>query len=135
MSFFFFFLMIRRPPRSTLFPYTTLFRSRSCRRHSGCNEWHRYGGAGLWGPRRKASPFPQPHSPAAASSFHFSDTAHEEANDESGQKESEKSIHKLIEAFSRGSDPAHWAVNWPVANLRRDGQEARHPALTHRQDS
>src|SRR5688572_31206972 len=25
----FFFLMIRRPPRSTLFPYTTLFRSRS----------------------------------------------------------------------------------------------------------
>src|SRR3989442_6193144 len=28
----FFFLMIRRPPRSTLFPYTTLFRSRAVRR-------------------------------------------------------------------------------------------------------
>src|SRR2546430_6501394 len=27
MYFLFFFLMIRRPPRSTLFPYTTLFRS------------------------------------------------------------------------------------------------------------
>src|SRR5256885_9565517 len=27
MTRFFFFLMIRRPPRSTLFPYTTLFRS------------------------------------------------------------------------------------------------------------
>src|SRR3712207_8391039 len=27
MEFIFFFLMIRRPPRSTLFPYTTLFRS------------------------------------------------------------------------------------------------------------
>src|SRR5256885_8679623 len=27
LSRFFFFLMIRRPPRSTLFPYTTLFRS------------------------------------------------------------------------------------------------------------
>src|SRR5256885_9882515 len=27
-SYSFFFLMIRRPPRSTLFPYTTLFRSR-----------------------------------------------------------------------------------------------------------
>src|SRR5581483_12442614 len=27
LSDFFFFLMIRRPPRSTLFPYTTLFRS------------------------------------------------------------------------------------------------------------
>src|SRR2546430_6641870 len=26
--------MIRRPPRSTLFPYTTLFRSRICRRGS-----------------------------------------------------------------------------------------------------
>src|SRR5258708_24214540 len=38
--FLFFFLMIRRPPRSTLFPYTTLFRSfrgrqytRWCRAH------------------------------------------------------------------------------------------------------
>src|SRR3954470_25083663 len=32
-SLFFFFLMIRRPPRSTLFPYTTLFQSRraTCR--------------------------------------------------------------------------------------------------------
>src|SRR2546422_5476992 len=27
MNYCFFFLMIRRPPRSTLFPYTTLFRS------------------------------------------------------------------------------------------------------------
>src|SRR3712207_8723647 len=31
MNLFFFFLMIRRPPRSTLFPYTTLFRSRGHR--------------------------------------------------------------------------------------------------------
>src|SRR3712207_8386906 len=30
MSKSFFFLMIRRPPRSTLFPYTTLFRSDRC---------------------------------------------------------------------------------------------------------
>src|SRR2546425_3620686 len=30
---FFFFLMIRRPPRSTLFPYTTLFRSKPCGSH------------------------------------------------------------------------------------------------------
>src|SRR3712207_9511780 len=42
----FFFLMIRRPPRSTLFPYTTLFRSwspstaastRRCRRRRACS--------------------------------------------------------------------------------------------------
>src|SRR5258707_14033599 len=32
--FSFFFLMIRRPPRSTLFPYTTLFRS-------SCGKWFR----------------------------------------------------------------------------------------------
>src|ERR1039457_6897130 len=42
---FFFFLMIRRPPRSTLFPYTTLFRSL----RSGCPHAfylrHRNGGA------------------------------------------------------------------------------------------
>src|SRR5439155_26258207 len=37
-SFSFFFLMIRRPPRSTLFPYTTLFRSHdaSGRRAATC---------------------------------------------------------------------------------------------------
>src|SRR3712207_8297179 len=32
MTIVFFFLMIRRPPRSTLFPYTTLFRSAEGRR-------------------------------------------------------------------------------------------------------
>src|SRR5258708_19952991 len=43
---FFFFLMIRRPPRSTLFPYTTLFRScsvvrpRLANRGSSIMRWH-----------------------------------------------------------------------------------------------
>src|SRR5437868_9214722 len=32
--FLFFFLLIRRPPRSTLFPYTTLFRSSKLRNYS-----------------------------------------------------------------------------------------------------
>src|SRR5256885_12747274 len=36
---FFFFLMIRRPPRSTLFPYTTLFRS--ARTHAPVRKNHR----------------------------------------------------------------------------------------------
>src|SRR3712207_8267543 len=48
MTIGFFFLMIRRPPRSTLFPYTTLFRSglgprsspgsvaAACARRTGC---------------------------------------------------------------------------------------------------
>src|SRR3712207_3936336 len=33
---FFFFLMIRRPPRSTLFPYTTLFRSSGGQPSNAC---------------------------------------------------------------------------------------------------
>src|SRR5258706_11893132 len=38
--------MIRRPPRSTLFPYTTLFRSRSCRpARAAENDLNRQNGA------------------------------------------------------------------------------------------
>src|SRR2546430_12767551 len=41
----FFFLMIRRPPRSTLFPYTTLFRSQiglvGCHRRRSFQTTHR----------------------------------------------------------------------------------------------
>src|SRR2546430_12328158 len=47
---FFFFLMIRRPPRSTLFPYTTLFRSRAAggsARSRGCGA--ALPGRRLWG--------------------------------------------------------------------------------------
>src|SRR2546422_10200840 len=49
---FFFFLMIRRPPRSTLFPYTTLFRS-----HLDCTRWRlrRSRGGGRACPRRGAA--------------------------------------------------------------------------------
>src|ERR1039458_3617792 len=39
----FFFLMIRRPPRSTLFPYTTLFRSGAARRRAGLSAAARSG--------------------------------------------------------------------------------------------
>src|SRR5687768_18508894 len=48
--FLFFFLMIRRPPRSTLFPYTTLFRSRGPRSDQDS-------GGGGGGPRRSDEPF------------------------------------------------------------------------------
>src|SRR5256885_11866344 len=36
--------MIRRPPRSTLFPYTTLFRSAYPNRDDGPNGYHTWGG-------------------------------------------------------------------------------------------
>src|ERR1022692_666096 len=42
-SLFFFFLMIRRPPRSTLFPYTTLFRSGLSRKVGINSRLHRIG--------------------------------------------------------------------------------------------
>src|SRR6266403_2610440 len=48
---FFFFLMIRRPPRSTLFPYTTLFRSP---RLPGAPRPGRAGGAGALRPARRS---------------------------------------------------------------------------------
>src|SRR3712207_7882987 len=51
----FFFLMIRRPPRSTLFPYTTLFRSarilgvgpsEECGERNEAHSWDLFGPAG-----------------------------------------------------------------------------------------
>src|SRR3712207_7061000 len=61
---FFFFLMIRRPPRSTLFPYTTLFRSSVT--HLRPNKIARPGGQpGGGGPvrarRRPTAPPGAPH--------------------------------------------------------------------------
>src|SRR5260370_8140841 len=57
---FFFFLMIRRPPRSTLFPYTTLFRSRPAAAHSPGRPRSRP--SARRGPRRA----PTPRGPARA---------------------------------------------------------------------
>src|SRR2546429_5730661 len=51
--------MIRRPPRSTLFPYTTLFRSTNCRSHfagacggtaGGIACWHRAAAGAVFQP-------------------------------------------------------------------------------------
>src|SRR2546429_1610155 len=57
----FFFLMIRRPPRSTLFPYTTLFRSCRARSALGCRS----------PVGQRASPVhdtrPEPHDPRSGS--------------------------------------------------------------------
>src|SRR2546428_2139544 len=49
---FFFFLMIRRPPRSTLFPYTTLFRSANDRQVDRDPETHQAAGLVGQGPGR-----------------------------------------------------------------------------------
>src|SRR2546427_6674806 len=47
---FFFFLMIRRPPRSTLFPYTTLFRSHAAERAVASREGRAAGRRGAHRP-------------------------------------------------------------------------------------
>src|SRR2546430_11124514 len=47
ISTLFFFLMIRRPPRSTLFPYTTLFRSDAAHAKGHRVAIHSYGASGV----------------------------------------------------------------------------------------
>src|SRR2546429_5845661 len=58
---FFFFLMIRRPPRSTLFPYTTLFRSGL--RAPGVPHLRRQAG-------RSFAPLPRTHHAAFREAWH-----------------------------------------------------------------
>src|SRR3712207_9295421 len=65
---FFFFLMIRRPPRSTLFPYTTLFRSRARRAPGRCGA--RSAGSG---PISARSPARSATRPATRSEEHTSE--------------------------------------------------------------
>src|SRR2546430_16518401 len=48
LSILFFFLMIRRPPRSTLFPYTTLFRSLLDGGSGGGHDLEMRGRGGRW---------------------------------------------------------------------------------------
>src|SRR2546429_9879452 len=74
MVIFFFFLMIRRPPRSTLFPYTTLFRSRrSASSRSGSTSrnacWHRCGSGGAY--RKRKRPRSEEHTSELQSRLHL----------------------------------------------------------------
>src|SRR3954462_6666932 len=75
-----FFLMIRRPPRSTLFPYTTLFRSRHAHRvrrpgwraeAAGDDQVGGSGGAG----DRKSTRLNSSHTIISYARFFFNDTA------------------------------------------------------------
>src|SRR3712207_9567140 len=79
---FFFFLMIRRPPRSTLFPYTTLFRSRGRRgltRHRvraarrGALGGAARGGRRFRGPARRPAPGPRGQGGEPRSEEHTSE--------------------------------------------------------------
>src|SRR2546427_9419726 len=67
LASFFFFLMIRRPPRSTLFPYTTLFRSL---RGAGARAKRT---ARLWFKRISHRPRPRQHTMSMRSEEHTSE--------------------------------------------------------------
>src|SRR3712207_7795043 len=71
----FFFLMIRRPPRSTLFPYTTLFRSQAtaCRHPVTCSGPGVTPDSGHGTPRRSAPWCSRPPSVAGRSEEHTSE--------------------------------------------------------------
>src|SRR3712207_8310821 len=64
--------MIRRPPRSTLFPYTTLFRSSRRRRLPSRRVWHRSHGAPV-DPRGSPPPRGRPLSRRPRSEEHTSE--------------------------------------------------------------
>src|SRR5689334_24690021 len=66
MPIFLFFLMIRRPPRSTLFPYTTLFRSGSIATRSA---WR----GSTQTPVRPTVPQPRPPRPTGGEQTHSGD--------------------------------------------------------------
>src|SRR3990172_9161191 len=75
-----FFLMIRRPPRSTLFPYTTLFRSRPhrpVRTSSAATDRTSHGGRSTRRspPDRKSTRLNSSHGYNSYAVFFFNDTA------------------------------------------------------------
>src|SRR3712207_7129607 len=65
--------MIRRPPRSTLFPYTTLFRSRVGARGEGRGYGALEGGQHLPGAVGQHHPRPEPYVPERRSEEHTSE--------------------------------------------------------------
>src|SRR3990167_8379159 len=75
-----FFLMIRRPPRSTLFPYTTLFRSGLAAALGGRRDVQQVavfgdGAAGQFDADRKRTRMNSNHSQTSYAPFFFNDTA------------------------------------------------------------
>src|SRR3989441_12660419 len=68
--------MIRRPPRSTLFPYTTLFRS-GPRRHAAADDRPPLGGDGAAARRDRSPARPAvPDVPSGARGYHLGDRVH-----------------------------------------------------------
>src|SRR5437588_2593839 len=93
----FFFLRIRRPPRSTLFPYTTLFRSREHRHHTGEDEPH----VGVSENGEEREPEPVGLGPLARSEEHTSEL----------QSHSDLVCRLLLEKKKKKTQSTHKTVN------------------------
>src|SRR5690348_18013793 len=81
----FFFLMIRRPPRSTLFPYTTLFRSRSSTTSAKSKEGSPTGSTSLAGR--------VPTSPSRTPAYHRDSSRQRHRRSEEHTSELQSPVH------------------------------------------
>src|SRR3712207_8736323 len=67
--------MIRRPPRSTHFPYTTLFRSLIFRNSQSTGDGGAISITGVWSGGIRSSPFPHNHADGSGGAVYLSQDA------------------------------------------------------------
>src|SRR2546422_4334963 len=99
LSLFFFFLMIRRPPRSTLFPYTTLFRSRDLDGRCG---------------RQMAAEVPRPHTVQVILLADIGEIA--------------RSRDEIVDRKSTRLNSSHGYISYAVFCLKKKKQKTRNPS-------
>src|SRR5690242_21625067 len=97
--------MLRRPPRSTLFPYTTLFRSRAAAHAAGC------AGAGGGSDRR------------AARLYHHRDVAGQRRPRRDPLRELRGSGHALEDRKSTRLNSSHMSISYAVFCLKKKKQK------------
>src|SRR5580693_8923353 len=108
LLFCFFFLMIRRPPRSTLFPYTTLFRSFPRQFDGQAERLHDLGGRRDRGGDRKSTRLNSSHSSISYAVFCLKKKKDNERNflfhNQDGKSIDEVGVEALV-AYTEGGVP------------------------------
>src|SRR5438876_10709295 len=112
--------MIRRPPRSTLFPYTTLFRSLPARERVPGVEW-----------LRRRTPVPTKRNQVAGARHQVLDSAPARARAERSRRRSFRSPHKPLQGREKPREDLE-LLPWPCEIRRLPGQgvlacELQHP--------
>src|SRR2546430_5253686 len=149
---FFFFLMIRRPPRSTLFPYTTLFRSRAGRSVEARRSWR--GWRCVWlGLRRRAGKGRQrlqvradraqgriglDVDPVAARVVHLRHDAQVGERDLAAEHVPAVAagvLHPLLQRLEAQSDPlTHPGIHGVLVRVKARAQVVQHPQVAERSE-